>query len=86
MTAEDLTSERFLRAFRAIARRPRDTLNLAAWLITIARNVVIDQPPLGMEPSRGRHRRDRTADRRVGRPGASRTHGAHQHRAAKCSG
>ncbi|TCC52167.1 sigma-70 family RNA polymerase sigma factor [Kribbella pittospori] len=40
--AEDLTSETFLRAFRAIARRPRDTLNFAAWVITIARNVVID--------------------------------------------
>ncbi|TDW21874.1 RNA polymerase sigma-70 factor (ECF subfamily) [Kribbella kalugense] len=40
--AEDLTSETFLRAFRAIARRPRAHLNFAAWLITIARNVVID--------------------------------------------
>lgn len=40
--AEDLTSETFLRAFRAIARRPRDTLNFAAWVVTIARNVVID--------------------------------------------
>ncbi|MEU8227356.1 sigma-70 family RNA polymerase sigma factor [Kribbella sp. NPDC048915] len=40
--AEDLTSETFLRAFRAIARRPRAQLNFAAWLITIARNVVID--------------------------------------------
>ncbi|MGW6199942.1 sigma-70 family RNA polymerase sigma factor [Kribbella sp. NPDC055110] len=40
--AEDLTSETFLRAFRAIARRPRAHLNFAAWLVTIARNVVID--------------------------------------------
>jgi RNA polymerase sigma-70 factor, ECF subfamily len=40
--AEDLTSETFLRAFRAIARRPRAQLNFAAWLVTIARNVVID--------------------------------------------
>ncbi|MEV6266835.1 sigma-70 family RNA polymerase sigma factor [Kribbella sp. NPDC051936] len=40
--AEDLTSETFLRAFRAIARRPRAHLNFAAWLATIARNVVID--------------------------------------------
>jgi RNA polymerase sigma-70 factor (ECF subfamily) len=40
--AEDLTSETFLRAFRAIARRPRTHLNFAAWLVTIARNVVID--------------------------------------------
>ncbi|WUJ70418.1 sigma-70 family RNA polymerase sigma factor [Kribbella soli] len=40
--AEDLTSETFLRAFRAIARRPRTQLNFAAWLVTIARNVVID--------------------------------------------
>src|SRR5882757_5726912 len=39
--AEDLTSETFLRAFRAIAR-PRTRLNFAAWLVTIARNVVID--------------------------------------------
>lgn len=39
--AEDLTSETFLRAFRAIAR-PRQTLNFAGWLVTIARNVVID--------------------------------------------
>ncbi|GAA1585571.1 sigma-70 family RNA polymerase sigma factor [Kribbella hippodromi] len=39
--AEDLTSETFLRAFRAIAR-PRAKLNFAAWLVTIARNVVID--------------------------------------------
>ena len=41
-SAEDLTSETFLRAFRAIARRPRAHLNFAAWLVTIARNVVID--------------------------------------------
>jgi len=40
--AEDLTSETFLRAFRAIARRPRAHLDFAAWLVTIARNVVID--------------------------------------------
>ena len=40
--AEDLTSETFLRVFRAIARRPRAHLNFAAWLVTIARNVVID--------------------------------------------
>ncbi|MFF0342715.1 RNA polymerase sigma factor [Kribbella sp. NPDC004875] len=39
--AEDLTSETFLRAFRAIGK-PRARLNFAAWLVTIARNVVID--------------------------------------------
>nr|WP_202886278.1 sigma-70 family RNA polymerase sigma factor [Kribbella sandramycini] len=40
--AEDLTSETFVRAFRSITRRPERSLDFIAWLITIARNVVID--------------------------------------------
>lgn len=41
-TAEDLTSDTFLRAFRRIGHVQWQGRDLAAWLLTIARNVVTD--------------------------------------------
>lgn len=41
-TAEDLTSDTFLRAFRRIGYVQWQGRDLAAWLLTIARNVVTD--------------------------------------------
>lgn len=41
-TAEDMTSETFLRAWRRIGSYTFQGLDLGAWLLTIAKNIVID--------------------------------------------
>jgi RNA polymerase sigma factor (sigma-70 family) len=58
-TAEDLTSATFEKAWRARARYRRERARVSTWLLTIARNLAIDQlrrprreVPLDGEPAR----------------------------------
>ncbi|WP_412540580.1 sigma-70 family RNA polymerase sigma factor [Longispora sp. K20-0274] len=46
-TAEDLTSETFVRALRAIGRYAETGRDPGAWLVTIARNLVLDHAKSG---------------------------------------